>query len=157
MKISLNFVIWMFLLLAMMMVIIFAGLAWNFYQTFVSADSHAEIVVNSRTLRKENGQVISKQTKEGKRYIEFTYMDGKQSYNGALPVSEQEFDRTSIGGRIPIYYDVDQPQQWSLQSYKDVGFLVMVGIHIFSMLVVLAFTIFLFYILYTWMRTPLPE
>src|SRR5262245_326667 len=157
MKIQLDFAEWIFLLLAMIMVFAFAGLAWNFYRTFVSVDNRAEIVVNSRTMRKENGRVINKQTREGRRYIEFTYTDGKRSYNGALPVSEEEFDRTNIRDRVPIFYDIDQPEQWSLPSSKDSGFLVMVGIHVFSMLVVLASAIIFFYLFYRSMRTPPPE
>src|SRR5262245_52860049 len=157
MRIQLGFAEWMFLLLAVVTAVVFAGLAWDFFRTFVSADSHAEIVVNSRTLRKENGQVINKQTREGRRYIEFTYTDGKRSYNGALPVSEEEFDRTNIRDRVPIFYDIDQPEQWSLPSSKDSGFLVMVGIHVFSMLVVLASAIIFFYLFYRSMRTPPPE
>jgi hypothetical protein len=157
MKIKLDFAEWMFLLLAMSMAIAFAGLAWNFYQIFVSADSNAEIVVNSRTLRKGNGQVISKQIKEGQRYIEFTYTDGRRSYNGALPVSEREFDRTVIGDRIPIFYDVYQPEQWSLPSYKDVGFGVLVGLHVLPMLLVLATAIILFYVFYRLTKIPTPE
>lgn len=157
MKIRLDFVDWVFLLLAAGMVLTLAGLVWNFYRTFVSADSHTEIVVNARTLRKENGQVIRKQTREGQRYIEFTYTDGKQSYNGILPVSEQEFNRTSVGDRIPIFYDIDQPEQWSLPSYKDRGFLVIAGTHIFSILLVLAFAIAFSYLFYRSVRTPLTE
>ncbi len=157
MKIRMDFADWVFLLLAAGMAITFAGIVWNFYRTFVSADSHAEIVVNSRTLRKENGQVIRKQTRDGRRYIEFTYTDGKQSYNGVLPVSEQEFHRTSVGDRIPIFYDVDQPERWSLPSYKDRGFLVIAGVHIVIMLIVLAFAALFLRLFYKSFRTPLSE
>jgi Protein of unknown function (DUF3592) len=157
MKIRLDFAEWMFLLLAVITVVVLAGLVWNFYHTFVSSESHAEIVVNARTLRKENGQVIRKQTREGQRYIEFTYTDGKQFYNGALAVSEQEFNRTGVGDRIPIFYDIDQPEKWSLPSYKDWGFLVVAGVHIFSILLVLAFAIAFFYLFFRLVRTPLPE
>jgi hypothetical protein len=157
MKIHLDFAEWVFLLLALVMVAVFAGLAWNFYQTFVGADSRAEVVVNSRTLRRENGQVIRKQTREGQRYIEFTYTDGKQSYSGILSVSEQEFNRTGIGDQIQIFYDIDQPAQWSLPSDRDLGFSVIVGLYIFSLLVVLAFAIMFFYQFYRLVRTPQPE
>jgi lipopolysaccharide export LptBFGC system permease protein LptF len=157
MRIQLGFAEWIFLLLAVVTAMVFAGLAWNFYRTFVSADSKAEIVVNSRTLRRENAQVISKQTRERQRYIEFTYTDGKRSYNGVLPVSEQEFDRTRVGDRVPIFYDIDQPEHWTLPSYKDWGFSATAGTYIFSMLLALAFAIVFFYLFYRSMRTPLPE
>ena len=157
MKIHLDFAEWLFLLLAVIMAAIFAGLAWNFYQTFVRADSHAEMVVNSRTMRKENGRVTGKQAREGQRYIEFTYTDGKQSYNGVTPVSDREFNRIGIGDRISIFYDIDQPERWAKPSYKDWGFWVISGSHILSALVALAFTIFFFYLFYRLVRTPLPE
>src|SRR5262249_36356033 len=157
MRIQLGFAEWVFLVLAVVTAVVFAGLAWNFYRTFLSADSHAEIVVNSRTLRKENGQVISKQTRERQRYIEFTYTDGKRSYKGIIPVSEKEFKWNIGRDRDQIFYDIDQPENWSLPSYKDWGFLATAGIHIFPMLLALAFAVVFFYLFYRSMRTPLPE
>ena len=88
-------------------------MAWNFHAIFLSASSHIEITFNDRTMRKEYARVTNKEAGNGHHNLILNYAAGGRIYSGILAVSEREFNGTSEGKIIPVFYDVDNPGIWN--------------------------------------------
>ena len=109
MHVRLDFLNIILLLLAVITGVVGAGIAWIFYNTFISTNSRINLSINYRTLQKGYARVTEKRVENNNHDLRFTYTDGNQTYGGALMGNEHEYGKTEMGEVMPIFYDVDRP------------------------------------------------
>src|SRR5262245_49736493 len=138
---------WKFFFLGILMIGMFALLSWKFSELFLGIGSGFENVGGaSQTLRRADGQVVKKEATNGHRFVEFTYMVGKQPYHGRLPISEAEFDKTEMGDTVPVFYDIERPGVWApkILPKKDRYYWLGLGVAVFILLLNLFYALFFF-------------
>ncbi len=88
-------------------------LAWFLYSVYINPDSKIGYIDSDQiAYRKSHGTIVEKQITQNGRELTFTYPEGDNTFRGVLTVSQDEFDRTQIGDKIPIFYGLYLPHLW---------------------------------------------
>jgi hypothetical protein len=97
--------------------VVFWGIAgfltWFFYSVYIDPNSRVGFIDSDQTSYvKGSGTVVEKRATQGGGELRFTYPEEGNAFQGVLFVSQEEFDRTQIGDKIPIFYGIHSPQLW---------------------------------------------
>jgi hypothetical protein len=79
-------------------------LAWFFYSIFINTKSKIGFIDSDRVAyRKAIATVVEKQVTQTEYELHFTYPEESNSFRSALSVSQEEFEQTQIGHKMPIF------------------------------------------------------
>jgi hypothetical protein len=97
--------------------VVFWGIAgvlvWFFYSVYINARSRIGFIDSDQmSYVKGSGTVVEKQITPGGRGLKFTYPEDANAFQGVLLVSQEDFDKATIGDKIPIFYGIHSPHLW---------------------------------------------